>query len=149
MEDKNKVVGNWYLIDGFIKVYKIKRSMEYCYPETTDTDLNFIEFLEPHDKEYFLVHRGEICAWVGLTLADDSIGRVQNLAMVIFNKKPVFSSLCLLMQYFSNFYEEVNLFTKAHSTTDKIIQKVNEKLGGNLVKPILENITLYQFKKAN
>lgn len=149
MTKYNKVIGNWYSIPTYTESHELKMSLKDIYPKETDTDLTFKEFLEPCEIEFVLVHRGEISAWVSLKLADDSMKKVQNLSMVIFDKNPVISSLCLLMQYISGIYDEVNLFTKAHSTTDKIIQKVNNKLGGNLVKPILENITVYQFKKAN
>lgn len=143
-----KFVGKWYTLVGLKQIKDLKMRHKNKFPEKTDSDLNFKEFLNPADFEIVLIMYGEIKAWVQLTLNFEDENKVDNMAMVIFDRSPIFESLCLLLNHMSQVFDEVSIFTTKNSTTDRLINKVNARFNNELVYPYLENIIAYKFKKG-
>ena len=143
-----KFVGKWYTLVGLKQIRELKMKQKHRFPNTTDSDLTWEEFINPTDFEIVLVLYGEIHAWVQLTLSFENENKVDNMSMVIFEKSPIFESLCLLLDYMSQVFEEVSIFTTKNSTTDRLINKVNDRFNNELVYPYLEDIIVYKFKKG-
>ena len=64
------------------------------------------------------------------------------------DKAPVFKELYNLMLRLSVLFEEVIVFTQKNSTTDKLIQKMNETFDNKLLTPFIDNIIAYKYKKG-
>ena len=143
-----KFVGKWYTLVGLKQIRELKMKQKHRFPNTTDSDLTWEEFINPTDFEIVLVLYGEIHAWVQLTLNFENENKVDNMSMVIFEKAPIFESLCLLLDHMSQVFEEVSIFTTKNSTTDRLINKVNDRFNNELVYPYLEDIIVYKFKKG-
>ena len=143
-----KFVGKWYTLVGLNQTRELKLRIKDKFPQGTDSDLTFEEFLNPQDFEIVLILYGEIKAWVQLTLNYEDNTKVDNMSMVIFDKAPIFESLCLLLSHMSQVFSEVSLFTTKNTTTDRLINKVNARFNNELVYPYLENLIIYKFKKG-
>ena len=143
-----KFVGKWYTLVGLKQIRELKMKQKHRFPNTTDSDLTWEEFINPTDFEIVLVLYGEIHAWVQLTLNFENENKVDNMSMVIFERSPIFESLCLLLDHMSQVFEEVSIFTTKNSTTDRLINKVNDRFNNELVYPYLEDIIVYKFKKG-
>lgn len=143
-----KFVGKWYTLVGLKQTRELKLRIKNKFPQGTDSDLTFEEFLTPQDFEIVLILYGEIKAWVQLTLNYEDDTKVDNMSMVIFDKAPIFESLCLLLNHMSQVFSEVSLFTTKNTTTDRLINKVNARFNNELVYPYLENLVIYKFKKG-
>ena len=143
-----KFVGKWYTLVGLKQTTELKLKQKHRFPNSTDSDLTWEEFINPTDFEIVLVLYGEIHAWVQLTLNFENENKVDNMSMVIFERSPIFESLCLLLDHMSQVFEEVSIFTTKNSTTDRLINKVNDRFNNELVYPYLEDIIVYKFKKG-
>ena len=143
-----KFVGKWYTLVGLKQIRELKFKNKDRFPQGTDSDLTFHEFVKPSDFELVLVLYGEIKAWVQLTLNFEDDTKVDNMSMVIFDKAPIFESLCLLLNHMSQVFSEVSIFTTKNSTTDRLINKVNARFNNELIYPYLENVIAYKFKKG-
>ena len=143
-----KFVGKWYTLIGLKQIRELKLKNKDRFPQDTDSDLTFEEFLNPQDFEIVLILCGEIKAWVQLTLNFEDENKVDNMSMVIFERSPIFVNLCLLLDHMSQVFEEVSIFTTKNSTTDRLINKMNDRFNNELVYPYLEDIIVYKFKKG-
>ncbi len=139
---------NWIMLHDDDDKLQLKLSLKHKYPET-DSDLTIEKFLEPSEIEYALFLNNDVKAWVKIDSFDKEKPRNGvNLGVVIFDKAPVFKELYNLMLRLSVLFEEVIVFTQKNSTTDKLIQKMNETFDNKLLTPFIDNIIAYKYKKG-